>query len=273
MTGDLKDFYLGTPMADYEYMRIHQCYIPDDIFELYNLATLLDGDYVYVEIRRGIVKYVNQDDVDHLLTTLRQRYECKADWEGTQYCGLTLEWDYEARTCDISMPGFVERALARFAHPIPTHPDLNTLPTPGSNLSIANDTVKQKRSKAMDMRFYWIRDRVGQNQFHIVWRKARTLSPKPLPKLHPLMKVSVPLFATSMLIPARNPDITDRYKPASSAVTAGTANRHSSATRQTRRRASKRSHSQQTSLQIYVFHSSSFATTTTTIEYYVSLKY
>ena len=37
---------------------------------------------------------------------------------------------------------------------------------------LANDTVKQKRSKAIDMRFYWIRDRVKQGQYHVYWRKA-----------------------------------------------------------------------------------------------------
>jgi hypothetical protein len=30
--------------------------------------------------------------------------------------------------------------------------------------------MKQRRSPAMDMRFYWIRNRVQQNQFHIYWR-------------------------------------------------------------------------------------------------------
>ncbi|KAG7342946.1 reverse transcriptase RNA-dependent DNA polymerase [Nitzschia inconspicua] len=536
MTGDLKDFYLGTPMADYEYMRIHRRFIPDDIFILYNLADLLDGDYIYVEIRRGMyglpqagriandylrtflepagyhptpntpglwrhktrpiifslvvddfgVKYVNQDDVDHLLGTLRQRYECKADWAGTRYCGLTLAWDYEARTCDISMPGYVERALTRFAHPNPPRPeysphtwikpaygakvhfapdvdtspqldaagikrvqeivgvflfyaravDCTMLPALGSistqqarattkTLSaitkflnyaatnpeavvryrssgmqlhiesdasylseakarsryagfhylsepstnptthpapngaihipcqilkevvssaaeaelagtfhngkeacpirvcleelghpqgptpivtdnstaagIANDTVKQKRSKAMDMRFYWIRDRVRQGQFHIIWRKgalnradyftkhhpaahhrairsaylhepksastnyfqclADDDSPNPVAQTAPKatstdegvcaslrhINPSSVSMGEGVLIPVRNPDITDRYKPASSAVTAGTANRHSSATRQTRRRASKRSHRQTSS--------------------------
>jgi hypothetical protein len=34
----------------------------------------------------------------------------------------------------------------------------------------ANDTIKQKRSKAIDMRFYWIKDRVRQNQFLVYWR-------------------------------------------------------------------------------------------------------
>ncbi|KAG7349113.1 hypothetical protein IV203_011710 [Nitzschia inconspicua] len=166
---------------------------------------------------------------------------------------------------------------------------------------IANDTVKQKRSKAMDMRFYWIHDRVRQIQFHIIWCKGALNRADHFTKHHPAAhhrairsaylhepkSTSTNYFqclavddstkpvaqtapkATStdegvcaslrhinpssvsmgegVLIPVRNPDITDRYKPASSAVTAGTANRHSSATRQTRRRASKRSHRQQTS--------------------------
>ena len=34
---------------------------------------------------------------------------------------------------------------------------------------IMNDTVKQKRSKAIDMRYYWLRDRVRQKQFKVHW--------------------------------------------------------------------------------------------------------
>jgi hypothetical protein len=37
---------------------------------------------------------------------------------------------------------------------------------------IANENVKQRRSKAIDMRFYWIRDRIKQGQFIIHWRKG-----------------------------------------------------------------------------------------------------
>jgi hypothetical protein len=33
----------------------------------------------------------------------------------------------------------------------------------------SNGKIKQKRTKAMDMRFYWIKDRVKQGQFHIYW--------------------------------------------------------------------------------------------------------
>ena len=34
---------------------------------------------------------------------------------------------------------------------------------------IANKTIKQKRSKAIDMRFYWLCDRVQQGMFDVYW--------------------------------------------------------------------------------------------------------
>jgi hypothetical protein len=38
---------------------------------------------------------------------------------------------------------------------------------------IANDNIKQQRSRAIDMRFYWVRDRVRQGQFHIHWKLGK----------------------------------------------------------------------------------------------------
>jgi len=37
---------------------------------------------------------------------------------------------------------------------------------------IANDTITLQKSKAMDMRFHWVRDRVRQEQFQVLWRKG-----------------------------------------------------------------------------------------------------
>ena len=39
---------------------------------------------------------------------------------------------------------------------------------------IADNTLKQQRSKAIDMRFYWIRDRISQNQFKIILAPGKT---------------------------------------------------------------------------------------------------
>jgi hypothetical protein len=36
--------------------------------------------------------------------------------------------------------------------------------------SILNETIKQNRSKAMDMRYHWLTDRVSQKQFDVYWR-------------------------------------------------------------------------------------------------------
>jgi hypothetical protein len=37
------------------------------------------------------VKYVNKDDVGHLISSLSQDYTIDTDWEGTRYLGLTLD--------------------------------------------------------------------------------------------------------------------------------------------------------------------------------------
>ena len=59
--------------------------------------------------------------------------------------------------------------LAELGHIQPTTPIATDNSTAGG---IANDMVKQKHSKATDMRFYWVRDRVRQGQFHIYWKKG-----------------------------------------------------------------------------------------------------
>jgi hypothetical protein len=51
------------------------------------------------------VKYVTTADAHHLRNALLRHYEITTDWNGTVYSGITLEWDYNKRTCDISMPG------------------------------------------------------------------------------------------------------------------------------------------------------------------------
>ena len=39
---------------------------------------------------------------------------------------------------------------------------------------IINDNIKIQRSIAIDMRFYWVRDRVDQGQFHVYWKPGTT---------------------------------------------------------------------------------------------------
>ena len=40
-------------------------------------------------------------------------------------------------------------------------------------LGILINSFKQEQSKAMDMRFYWVKYRIMQGQFYIYWRRGR----------------------------------------------------------------------------------------------------
>ena len=68
------------------------------------------------------VRYTNAADAHRLLSILGTKYRYTTDWEGQCYIGLTLMWDYVARTLDITMPGYIQRTLSRFQHPIPARP-------------------------------------------------------------------------------------------------------------------------------------------------------
>ena len=71
--------------------------------------------------------------------------------------------------CQEDVP--IQIMLEEMGHPQP--------PTPiqvdnSTALGIKTGTIKQRKSKAKDMRFYWIRDRINQDQFNIYWKPGST---------------------------------------------------------------------------------------------------
>jgi hypothetical protein len=171
-TLDIKDFYLGTPMAAYKYMHIPIAMIPQVIIDQYHLLPLIHNGFVMVEIRKGMyglpqagilanrqlrahlatqgyrqvthtpglfkhdtgdisftlvvdnfgAKYTARADFDHLVTRIQQRYTATIDRSDELYCGLTIEWNYAKRWVNISMPGYVDKCIRRFAPHFETHP-------------------------------------------------------------------------------------------------------------------------------------------------------
>jgi hypothetical protein len=65
------------------------------------------------------VKYFTKADALHLVTALHKDYEITTSWAGLLYCGLTLDWHYDAGYVDIPMPGYVNQTLSKFQHPTP----------------------------------------------------------------------------------------------------------------------------------------------------------
>jgi hypothetical protein len=64
-----------------------------------------------------LIAFVGKENADHLLHLLESNYQITKEWDAKTYCGLNLDWDYINRTIDISMPGYVAKALQRFEHP------------------------------------------------------------------------------------------------------------------------------------------------------------
>ena len=61
------------------------------------------------------IKYASQEDADHLISSIHKHFKCSVNWEGKNYLGLTLNWNYtNKRYIDVSMPGYIKAALKNF---------------------------------------------------------------------------------------------------------------------------------------------------------------
>jgi len=170
MTGDIKNFYLMTPLKRKEYVKLKLADIPLEVINEYKLRNKVTSDgHVYIELNKGMyglpqagllaqellierlakhgytqckivpglwrhktrpivftlvvddfgVKYVNKEDVDHLMSVLKENYSVTEDWKGERYIGMHLRWEYNEGKVHVAMPGYVARALAEFHHQTP----------------------------------------------------------------------------------------------------------------------------------------------------------
>ena len=172
MSLDIKDYYYGTPMDDFEYAQLPLTLIPPEIITQYDLANLAVNGRVFCEIRKGMpglkqagaianlrlaahltkhgyvqarhtpslwkhthlpisftlvvddfgVKYIGDIAPHHLIKVLEMQYTISVDWTGSNYLGLTLEWDYKEGHVTISIPKYMVKALQRLKHTLTAKP-------------------------------------------------------------------------------------------------------------------------------------------------------
>ena len=53
------------------------------------------------------VEYVKKKHADHLAQILKKYHNITEDWEGNEYAGINLKWDYDKRTCRATMDGYI----------------------------------------------------------------------------------------------------------------------------------------------------------------------
>jgi hypothetical protein len=54
MMMDIKNYYLGSPLSRFEYMKMLLSRFPEEIIQKYNLNALAVDGWIYIEIRKGI---------------------------------------------------------------------------------------------------------------------------------------------------------------------------------------------------------------------------
>jgi hypothetical protein len=78
--GDIKNFYLCTPMSQYKYIRLAITIIPQEVIDKYNLLPLVHKGFVYMEIRCGMYGLSQAGIIANQLLTKRLEshgyYQC-----------------------------------------------------------------------------------------------------------------------------------------------------------------------------------------------------
>ena len=93
----------------------------------------------------SLVVDATEKSAQHVITTLQKLYVITIDWTGSKYLGFTISFNHDEQYVDISMPGYIDKVLQRFAPQQTTgaaSPALYTPPTFGMPVlrPITNDS-------------------------------------------------------------------------------------------------------------------------------------
>ena len=65
------------------------------------------------------VQYVGKGNAEQLINAIKTAgYDVAIEWEGSLYCGMTLEWNYNEQWLDISMQGYIGNLRNRHDMPV-----------------------------------------------------------------------------------------------------------------------------------------------------------
>ena len=159
-------------------------------------ATWPEAQIVY---KPSKMKLILWSDGSHLSeTNCRSRHGACADlsddtWEPNglvdagstiipTVCGSTPETEYAAMYLTAKNAEPLRNTLAALGYPQERTPIItdNTIA-----LGIATKTVKQNKSKAIDMRYHWLRDRSQRDHYHIIYEKGENNRADYFTKVHP----------------------------------------------------------------------------------------
>jgi endonuclease I len=67
------------------------------------------------------VSKMSAKNTEHVMTSIKKKYDISSDWTGSAYCGSKIVWDYANVTVDLSTSDYIKADLHKYQHPAPTH--------------------------------------------------------------------------------------------------------------------------------------------------------
>mgnify|MGYP000960355379 CR=1 FL=1 len=97
------------------------------------------------------VKYIGQENAEHLMNSLKKHYEVEEDWAGQLYCGIKLNWNYDQGYVDTDMVKYTLKNLKKYSHEKPRKPqDCPYEPYPKKYGTAAQDVTPEDTSPSLD---------------------------------------------------------------------------------------------------------------------------
>ena len=134
------------------------------------LTVVSDGSHLSQENAGSIAggyHYLGDKDASHHSLNAPILAVCSSI---TTVCGAASETEYAALYINAQHAYFERTVLEALGY---KQPPTRLFADNMAAVGIANDTVKLRRSKAIDMRYHWIRDRVRQGIFRVIWSEGK----------------------------------------------------------------------------------------------------
>jgi hypothetical protein len=100
---------------------------------------------------------------------LEEHYKCSIDWDGNQYLGMNMDWDYNGHKVHVSLFDYVPKALAHFQHRAPSKPQHQPYPhikpNYGAKAQYTEDTDTSALLPKEDKKF--IQEVIGTFLFYV----------------------------------------------------------------------------------------------------------
>jgi hypothetical protein len=68
------------------------------------------------------IKVTSMHNMDHLVNALKEHYTVVVNMTDSLFCGIHLTWNYLQGRVDCHIPGYINKAVPKYQHPIPVSP-------------------------------------------------------------------------------------------------------------------------------------------------------